>query len=285
MNKILSGFASVVLVPQLVFAQSLSSPTELLRPTSAESKAEVARRHPISLEEHRYFAKPGRFGIFTFDIDVLQREGEIITITPFHGEQIQVLSRGLDIHEGTGGRTGRWTGELLVPNSDRTVLLQWPISIRAIDSDGNIRYPDPNREVTQQILAEYGEQSVVLQESYDRLNEKIMYGLLQANIPLPHLREQLIIAPIDPHFQTVEEFDTIVIYEQDKEKILWFPDDSPRREGIPEERNLPGIDKLPERAVDAQSLALEQELQRRTDAYEQHMIDVRRRVAEERTEE
>ena len=109
-----------------------------------------------------------------------------------------------------------------MPNSSSTFAVKWRFRVQWIESERNIRTPDPNREITPVLL----EQDIhtVLEQSYKRRNEelKLVYALGPANrIHYPPTDGQIAIHGLG------NGIDQVVVYEIDAEKVLIPGDDSP----------------------------------------------------------
>lgn len=195
---------------------------EFLRTPDPQIAATAVNRQAVELARHQYFSKPGRFETYSFDISALEREGEEITITPLGGAPITILSHGLNTKPQTRGHTATWTGELKLENPDQVFPLKWRLAVRSVDKEGNVRRRDPNREVTRKLIEQ--DAHVVLQESYDRRDEKLVYALLRSTIPLPDRSGRLILKSLGTSFDSEDQFHTIMVYEADPEKALLIGD-------------------------------------------------------------
>lgn len=187
------------------------SDREFLRPIEVQKGQVLTNRYALELARHECFAKPGKIGIYEFDIEVLARIGEEITITPFNGEPIDILSQGIFIR----GGIARWRG-LADTGSDRNYRLRMQMVVAAVDSDGNSRNFDRNREIARKQV----EHSVFvgLAEPYLRPNEKLTYLVAPNEIQIVHLNRTLAFRRLGA------EPETLVVYEVDESKTL-FPVD------------------------------------------------------------
>lgn len=237
-------------------AQEVSD-REFLRQIDVQKRIALTDRYKIKMAEYEYFANPGKIGIYEFDIGVLETKGETITISPFNGPPIEFVSHGLVVNHDRGGHAAKWKGELPIPGSKQMYPVQLVMGIRAIDADGNVRKPDPNREVTRRLLEQ--ENYAVLRESYERRKETIVYGMLRNEIHIPETKATLVINRLGDSLLTEEDFQSVVVYEVDNEKVLWPADDLPV-EGY----------------VNNQ---LDEERARRKSAFDTHMENVKREIA------
>lgn len=198
-----------------VFAQGNSDRglvnRELLKPVDPQKRRNLMSRHAIDMASLQYFAKAGKIDVYEFDIDVLDSEGQIITITPFGELPIDIVSNGIKRDPTYGWLFGTWTGEIVANNSRQTIPVELGVTTWALGKDGQLISPDPNREYTLSQLNQ--ENAVVPNESYLRRNEKIVYAV-SGFIPLPHLRRQITV------MQLGDELDTLVLYEEDVEKAI-----------------------------------------------------------------
>jgi len=199
-----------------------SATREFLRPIENQKRGILIERYAYDLAILEYFAKPGTFDLYEFDIGVLETEGETITITPNNISPIEILSHGIEVNWRYGGRTARWRGELPIPNSARTFPVDMDLVIRAVDASGEIKPPDPNREVTRSALE--GENYVVLEESKRRLSERIIYGLINSFIQVPARRTTIRLSQLG---EDLESFGSVLVYKVDESKTVIPGDDSP----------------------------------------------------------
>jgi len=195
---------------------------EFLRPMEERKKNILMERHAYDLAILEYFAKPGTFDLYEFDIGVLEIEGATITITPKNIAPIEILSHGVDVNWLYGGQTARWTGEIPIPNSAQTFSIEIFLAIRSVDASAERGWPDPNREVTRAALE--GDNYVVLEESKRRLSERIIYGLVAGFIPVPARRTAIRLSPLG---DDLESFESVLVYEIDESKTVIPGDDSP----------------------------------------------------------
>lgn len=201
-------------------SSNISLSREFLIPMEAQKKRDLLDRHALEIRTMEYFAKPGKFDIYEFDIGVLETKDEPITITPFNGSSIEILSYGFGRDNPASGKSVlRWRGALPVPNSTRMSRVRLTVLVRAIDTEGNIRRPDPNREITRAL---YDQKYVtVLADSVERLTERLVYTLVGNSIEVPESRATIVITGVP------DQFDFVVVYELDEEKRLLPVDDSP----------------------------------------------------------
>lgn len=230
------------------FAQDrVQSNREFLKPIDGEKRADLMSRRALQIQSTEYFAKPGKFDIYEFDIDVLKSSGETITITPFNGPPIEIVSNGLQQHP-VGWMVSNWSGEIKNPNSTETYPVLWTITKWSLDDFGNLQPPDPNREY---VLSQMNEENAIIpEESYLRLNEKIVYAI-HGTIRLPHTQTLIAIS------QLSNDLDFVMMYEVDDDKRLIHGDDT-----------IDGID-LSEDGI---------ERARRAEAYQNHVDNVRREL-------
>ena len=216
-------------------------------------------RYAVEIAEWEYFAKPGTLGIYEFDIEVLDSLGRI-SITPAGAEPIEFVSHGLERNPQWRGAVMRWHGELVGESNKETSPIEWNIAVQSIDEEGNLRFPDPNREATLRVLRE--ESYTVLKESYDRRNEKLVYSLAGNFLRVPDRKAIY-------SFQSLgDRLDALVVYEVDLQEIITLPDvvmdsSSAAREPTPAE--------------------IEQ--RKRLEAFEAYMERVRQRIAKEQNRE
>lgn len=229
------------------FAQDRSN-REFLKSIDAQKRADLISRHAYDIAVLEYFAIPGKFDIYEIDIDVLETQGETITITPFSGPPIEILSHGIERNPDSGGHVVRWTGEIKIPNSKQKLPLRLIMYVRSIDADGVLRLPDPNREYTPSQLSQ--ENAVIPKESYLRRNEKLVYGFTGNSIQVPKTKARVALTNVN------ENLDFVVVYEIDQEKMIILGDGHVLRpDGTP-------------------YVSVEQK--RRIEAYETHVEKVRR---------
>lgn len=238
--------------------------TEFLRSVDPQERSHLARRHPLKLAEYEYFAKPGRIGIYHFDVDVLRKKGEAITFRPFNGPPIEVMSHGLTVNHDRGGHIARWSGEIELPNGRGKMPLRMFLRIWAVGDDGELKMPDPNREATRQAL-EQGN-STVLAESYQRRNERIVYELVSSTIRVPARNTTMFFDGLVKEKATERDLNSIVVYEIDDEKVI-HPADDTLVEG-PDETDPKEAERL-----------------RRIAAFDAHMDQVKRDIAKNQNEE
>lgn len=235
-----------------VFAQDNSdrgqSKRELLKPVDAQKRSGLSSRHALELGSLEYFAKPGKFDVYEFDIDVLETVGQTITITPFNGPPIDIISYGIKRDPVNGWLVGKWTGEVVASNSKQTFPFELGIGFWAIGSDGSLIPPDRNREYALSQLNQ--EDSVIPKESYLRRNEKIVYAI-SGSMRLPHLQRQIEI------LQVGDELETLILYEIDIAKAI--PPVSDTDEGPPDDTTEIGRERL-----------------RRLEAWEAHVEQLKR---------
>jgi len=193
--------------------QEAQSTREFLRSVDPQKRAELVRRNPLKMAKNEYFAKSGRFDVYEFDISVLEPESQTVTITPFGGPPIDIISHGIERDEETGWFLGKWSGEIVPQNGRQTYPIQLRIVTWAIGQDGKLRTPDSNREVEVTLGPLENENSVVLTESAARPDEKLVYAI-SGSIRLPHLGRQITLAQMD------EDLESLIMYEVDPEKTI-----------------------------------------------------------------
>lgn len=199
-----------------------STSRELLHPVGDHKRAVLMERYAYDVAILEYFAMPGTLGLYEFDLSALEIEGETITISPNNIDPIKILSHGIEVNWIYGGKTARWRGEIPVPNTDVTMPVTMSILIRAVDEHGEIKWPDPNQEVTRSALE--GQNYVVLEESKKLLNEQILYGLFNSFIQVPRTRTTIRIGQLG---ESLDSFGTVLVYEIDDSKTVIPGDDSP----------------------------------------------------------
>jgi len=198
-------------------SEQREQPRELLTLLSDEHQTYLKKLDRLEFASHEYFAKQGSIGIYSFDIGSLQAVGEIITITLDGREPIVLRSKGIERNPDWRGAHSIWHGEVLAPAGEdfipakfRSVELR--IATRSVDADGNVRMPDPNREVTLSELASGS--SVVLWESYLRRDEKLVHTIAGNFIRVPGMDATL------AFHMTGGSFDGDVVYEVDPSKTV-----------------------------------------------------------------
>ena len=82
---------------------------ELLKLIDEQRRSDLVGRHALEIGKLEYFAQPGKFEFYEFDIDVLEMAGHTFTITPFGGPSIYIISHGIKRDPETGWFFGRWT--------------------------------------------------------------------------------------------------------------------------------------------------------------------------------
>ncbi len=185
---------------------------EFLKPIDAVTRNDLMSRRGLEIRSQEFFAKPGRFDVYKFDIEVLENTGETITITPFDGPPIEIVSKGIKREPETAWFHGRWSGEIKMRGTKETVPIEWGITTWSIATDGSLQAPDPNREYTLSQLDQ--KNAVIPQESYLRRNEKIVYAVSGA-IRFPQTRQLIRIT------QPTNDLEYLVFYEVDEYK--WIP--------------------------------------------------------------
>ncbi len=230
---------------------SYQSEREFLKPLSAEKRSALMSRKALDLGIREYFALPGKIDVYEFDVSLLETPGQTITITPFNEPSIDIISHGIRPFPHAPWLGGSWSGQIVAQNSKQTYPIELSIGYWAIGPDGIIRPPDPNREITRNLLQQ--ESYVVLEESVQRLNEKIVYAM-SGTIRLPHLRRAIQITQLGD-----DELEYIVVYEGDIEKAL-YP--------VSDKRAVP-LDETTE---------LGRESMRRMAAYEAHVEKLKREL-------
>ena len=252
------GFALVLCGPPLVFAQH-EPVRELLTPVDAQKRVDLMSRYAIEIAEWEYFAKPGTLGIYEFDIEVLDSLGRI-SITPAGSLPIEFVSHGLERNPRWGGSLMVWHGELISGSTKRGSPVELNVAVQSVDAAGNVRLPDPNREVTLRALQE--ESYTVLKESYDRRNERLVYSLAGNFLTVPDRKTTYTFQLLD------EQFSAVVFYEIDRGKTISLPDVVVTEAGDQREE-----------------LEADPEQMRRLEAYEAYMKGVRQRIATEQNRE
>jgi hypothetical protein len=127
----------------------------------------------------------------------------------------------------------------------------------AIDAEGNVKLPDPNREITRRQLEQ--ENFTVIEESYLRRDEKIVYAIVSNSIYIPATKTTLMIRGLSNTYTTAEDFQTIAVYELDDQKTI-----------------VPGND-MPS-AGNSVNPAWEAENLRRANAYDAHLKSLRKQL-------
>jgi hypothetical protein len=89
---------------------SYQSEREFLKPLSAEKRSALMSRKALDLGIREYFALPGKIDVYEFDVGLLETPGQTITITPFNGPPIDIISHGVKRDPDTGWFFGRRTG-------------------------------------------------------------------------------------------------------------------------------------------------------------------------------
>ena len=181
---------------------------ELLIPISTDRKRFLESRNALELQSLESLAIPGKFDIYGFDINVLSTKDDYITFTPFDGPPIKIMSYGFEPQ--TSGTTGHlvWRGAISRSGSSDPAPVSLAILVRSIDTDGNIRLPDPNREVTRALYDR--KVYTVLEDSVNRLSERIVYSLPGNEIYVPDTNTKYVITAL------VNQFDFAIVYEVDE---------------------------------------------------------------------
>lgn len=205
------------------FSQDQSN-REFLIPVDEQKRQNLTNRYALEMARYEYFAKPGRIGIYEFDIEVLEKRDEAITITPFNGLSMEIVSLGIWVNPDSAGNVARWRGVLSMPDSTRTFRVRFVMGVWSIDADGNRRKPDRNREIARRQLEK--EESVIQEDSYVRRNERLVYGLFTNEIRIPATKTAIAFQQLGRDFENIEDFETIVVYEVDEEKVIYPADDS-----------------------------------------------------------
>ena len=190
---------------------------EFLRPIEPQKKLDLETRRGFEIAKEKYFAKPGRFEIFEFDLDVLESKGNTITFTPFEGSPIEVLSQGIARDSRTGWFLGTWNGELKEPGLDETSSVSLTITTWGVDENGDLGAPDPNREHTLAVLR--NQRGVISEESLLRVDQEQVYSI-EGELALPGSN-----AVIRFRHPSSKELDYLMVYEVDHEKTLLIPND------------------------------------------------------------
>lgn len=185
---------------------------EFLKSVNPQDRANLMQRRGLEILSEEYFAKPGRFEIFEFDIDVLESKNEEITFSPGWGHPIEIVSQGIKREPSNGWYFGIWTGEIEDPNSKEMREVKWFITTWALNSNDQLIPPDPNREVTRKLLE--SENHVVSKESVERLDEELVYAIT-AKINVPPNRTHIRI------LQPENDLKYLMVYEVDEDK--WIP--------------------------------------------------------------
>ncbi len=193
---------------------------EFLIPMAAQKKRELQNRNAFEIRKLQYFAKPGKFDIYEFDIDVLETTDEPITFTPFNGPPIEIISYGLRNSIVPLDRSEiRWRGSLRSPDSASGSRIRLMVSVRAIDTSGIVKRPEPNRDLTRAMYDQ--QQYTVLANSVERLSERLVHSV-RGRFTGPGKSGAIIVLAAIP-----DVFDLVVVFELDEEKQLAPADDSP----------------------------------------------------------
>lgn len=229
--------------------RSGESPREFLVSLDQRERASFRSRYALEVRSEEYFSVPQRFGLYRFDVELLEKKGEIFSITIPGSETLEVISNGVERDEFTGWFLGKWTGEIRSADSNETYPLKWTITTWSVDSEGRLGAPDPNRDYTLATLNR--PEGVVTEESLLRLDEQIVHSI-SGNIVHPQSRRKIRLR----HPKDNPEY--LMVYEIDPEKEL-----------------LPISDMAEERDL---STEYGRESLRREQAYQQHVDSVKREL-------
>jgi hypothetical protein len=216
MSKIyLAGLLFISMLLSNAIAQDVgemaNQSSEFLTPVAPQERANLINSNRLDYAEFEYFAKPGRVDVFKFDIAALEKEGTTVTITPFGGESVSILSHGFERNPKWRGRKLRWHGEMQTANSEEGVPVVFDVIVRSVDAKGNVRPPDPNREATLRELE--NETHTVLAESAARIDERLIYSLSTNFLYLPDQDMTLGFSHLG------KQFDAMVVWEPDNFRI------------------------------------------------------------------
>lgn len=232
------------------FAQVDPPERELLRPIESQKHVGIMAKDQFELRKLEYFSLPGRFGIFEVDLSALEKPETIVTISPAGGPPVRVISNGIKRNPVFGWFHATWTGEVIEPGTDETRSVELSITTWAIDENGTIKAPDPNRESAMSALAEG--RGVITESSLQRIDEEIAHSIT-GRIVFP--RSKRVIEFTHP----TNDFEYVAVYEPDGSKVLLQGDDM-RRAGSPAESEY------------------EVDRQRRVQAYENFVEALRREL-------
>lgn len=203
-------------------------PREFLVPIPPVEKRRLLETYAYDVGALEYFAVPGRLDLYRFDVRVLETEGGQITVTPLDDPSVELWSWGVDRSGQFSGGYAIWNGRL------SSVEISMGLGVRSIDTEGNIRMPDPNRTITR---AAYDRNTyTVIEESVRRLDERIVHFLSPTFLTNSATKVSYALAPLGRESQM--EFDTVVVYEIDAEKTIVLgdgfqnPEDAAFQEGL-----------------------------------------------------
>jgi len=185
---------------------------EFFIPMASDRKRYLMDRNALGLNALEIFAKPGKFDIYDFDIDVLGTKDDTITFTPFDGPPIEIMSYGFEKRMPSSSGHLIWNGAVQMPDSSESIPVRLAILVRSIDTNGNVRLPDPNRDITR---AFYDQRTyTVLEESVNRLSERIVYSLPGNEIYAPETNTKYVLTAV------LNQYDFVVVYEVDEAKLV-----------------------------------------------------------------
>ena len=81
---------------------------EFLKPIDSQKRSELMGSHALEIKTREFFAKPEKSGIYRYDMNVLEKQGEIITITLFGAPAIELMSHGIWRNPERAGRFANW---------------------------------------------------------------------------------------------------------------------------------------------------------------------------------
>ena len=215
MIRLSSSLLIVSLLSSGVHGQD-SADLEFLTPMEASAQSEFSTGDQFSIRETEYFAKPYRFGLYRFDVGVLEEEGRTITVTAFDDPPIEILSHGIKWNSSMGGFVGRWTGTVISDADENERPFELSVTRWAIDIDGNLRAPDPHREATLKKLEnDYG---VISEQSLSRVNERQVFSV-DGDLAIPLSNRTIRFT------HPTNDLDYVAVYEVDPSKVLLIPND------------------------------------------------------------
>ena len=192
---------------------------EFLRPVEAQKLDELMERHALDIRTMEFFAKPGKLALYEYDMDVLEVGGETVTITPFGGPAIELLSAGIWRDPGKNGRAANWRGSLPSKSSDGSYRARLNLIIRSVDSEGNLHRPDPGLQPLKAKLTNGGRsdpEHLLLPRE-----QRLGYVFTGNSIRNPDTGSRI------KFFSFRRDLDVVLVYEVDEDKVILPGDDSP----------------------------------------------------------
>lgn len=191
------------------------TPQRLLYEVSEAERQEVVGAHEFEIRIFQYFAPAGEFGIYRFDLSVLDQPSESIVFDLPSGEQIEILSYGITEDNYSTQNSATWTGGIKHRYEDRVFPVALGVSRWSITAEGVQRYPDLRREAT--LAAIESNEGVVSVESVERLEEKQVRSLRSEAIIHPAGRSRIWLRSL------IGDYSHVMVYEEDPNKFFSIP--------------------------------------------------------------